>query len=87
MAAYISLAAKNGPLEGKEYVFLEPQVCLAGRSHDCDLRFPNGLEFQTVSRHHCLLDIDPPSIWVRDLASSNGTFINGARSIALKPPG
>jgi len=79
MAAYISLAAKNGSMEGKEFVFIERQVCVVGRSHDCDLRFPAGWEFRSVSRHHCLLDIDPPSIRVRDLASSNGTFVNGVR--------
>jgi len=32
---------------------------------------------QLISRHHCQLDIDPPSLQVRDLGSTNGTFING----------
>jgi pSer/pThr/pTyr-binding forkhead associated (FHA) protein len=30
-----------------------------------------------VSRRHCLLEIDPPSVRVRDIGSRNGTFING----------
>src|SRR5262249_12005413 len=30
-----------------------------------------------VSRQHCVLKIDPPSLEVRDLGSRNGTFING----------
>jgi pSer/pThr/pTyr-binding forkhead associated (FHA) protein len=30
----------------------------------------------TVSRHHCVLDIDPPMVRVRDLGSLNGTFVN-----------
>jgi pSer/pThr/pTyr-binding forkhead associated (FHA) protein len=32
-----------------------------------------------ISRCHCRLDIDPPDIQVRDLNSSNGTYINGTR--------
>lgn len=31
----------------------------------------------TVSRRHCLLDIAPPTVRVRDLGSLNGTFVNG----------
>jgi predicted component of type VI protein secretion system len=38
-----------------------------------------------VSRHHCLLAIDPPRVWVRDLGSLNGTFVNGEK-ISLRDP-
>lgn len=30
-----------------------------------------------MSRRHCLLDIDPPFVGVRDLSSLNGTYVNG----------
>jgi pSer/pThr/pTyr-binding forkhead associated (FHA) protein len=30
-----------------------------------------------ISRHHCELAIDPPTIRVQDLGSQNGTYING----------
>jgi pSer/pThr/pTyr-binding forkhead associated (FHA) protein len=30
-----------------------------------------------ISRHHCQLDVDPPSVQVLDLGSANGTFLNG----------
>ncbi|MFM6134029.1 MAG: protein kinase domain-containing protein [Sphaerospermopsis kisseleviana] len=33
----------------------------------------------TISRYHCLLDINPPDIRVRDLGSLNGTFVNGKK--------
>jgi pSer/pThr/pTyr-binding forkhead associated (FHA) protein len=32
---------------------------------------------RTISRHHCKLAIDPPSIRIKDLGSRNGTYING----------
>ena len=31
------------------------------------------------SRNHCILEIDPPRCFLRDLGSSNGTFVNGKR--------
>jgi pSer/pThr/pTyr-binding forkhead associated (FHA) protein len=77
MAASIVLRIKNGKLAGKTYVFDEPCRCLIGRADDCEIRLPGELEFLTVSRHHCLLDIDPPEIRVRDSGSLNGTFLNG----------
>jgi pSer/pThr/pTyr-binding forkhead associated (FHA) protein len=44
-----------------------------GRAKVCQLNIPSA----AVSRLHCLLDIDPPSIHIRDLGSRNGTFVNG----------
>jgi pSer/pThr/pTyr-binding forkhead associated (FHA) protein len=38
---------------------------------------PDSLEHYTVSRHHCVLSIDPPRVRVRDLGSRNGTYVNG----------
>lgn len=32
-----------------------------------------------MSRHHCLLDINPPEIRIRDFGSLNGTFVNGTK--------
>jgi pSer/pThr/pTyr-binding forkhead associated (FHA) protein len=39
----------------------------------------NDLEFQTISRHHCLLRVAFPDIRVMDFGSRNGTYVNGAR--------
>jgi pSer/pThr/pTyr-binding forkhead associated (FHA) protein len=30
-----------------------------------------------ISRYHCLLDINPPDIRIRDFDSLNGTYVNG----------
>jgi pSer/pThr/pTyr-binding forkhead associated (FHA) protein len=73
------LVITTGSFAGKEYPLPDGRVWLVGRAEDCDLRVPNSLEYRTVSRHHCLLDIDLPRVRVRDLRSRNGTFINGRR--------
>jgi pSer/pThr/pTyr-binding forkhead associated (FHA) protein len=48
---------------------------LIGRDVDCDLR--PLCDF--VSRHHCVLVLDFPTLRIRDLGSKNGTFLNGRR--------
>lgn len=55
-------------------VFEESRV-LVGRGADCELRLFNLL----VSRHHAELVISEEDIVVRDLSSTNGTFVNGQR--------
>lgn len=51
-------------------------LVLIGRASDCDLI----LEHPKVSRHHAeLLRIDGVSFELRDLGSTNGTFVNGVR--------
>ncbi|MDB4933272.1 MAG: Response regulator of zinc sigma-54-dependent two-component system [Labilithrix sp.] len=49
---------------------------------------PLRIEDPLVSRLHAELTIQPTGVWLRDLASKNGTFIEGVRVIeALVPPG
>jgi CBS domain-containing protein len=79
MTARITLTVENGPLAGQEYAFTERRTSLVGRADDCDLRLPNGPGYSDVSRHHCLLHIDPPALRVRDLGSRNGTRVNGTQ--------
>ena len=57
---------------------------LVGREEDCHLR-PNS---DLVSRHHCVFTVDQFSLRLRDLGSTNGTFVNGQRlvgAVNLKP--
>jgi len=77
MAVKITLTFTSGSLKGQKREFTQPMKCILGRSRDCDLQLPATLEFMDISRHHCVLDLDPPSLQVRDLGSRNGTFING----------
>jgi len=62
-----------------QFVFDHPQICIVGRENNCDISLPTDPAHRQLSRHHCLLDIDPPAVKVRDLHSKNGTFVNGER--------
>ena len=54
---------------------LDKKRTLMGRTSTCDLRIP----LSSVSREHCELVIDENAVAVRDLGSSNGTFLNESR--------
>jgi pSer/pThr/pTyr-binding forkhead associated (FHA) protein len=47
-------------------------VVIVGRAHDCDIPTPDGEENLVVSRHHCLLEIDPPTVRVLISAAPTG---------------
>ncbi len=46
-----------------------------GRRQDCGLRVP----LEGVSRQHCQIQLADKAVAVRDLDSSNGTYVNGQR--------
>jgi len=79
MPAKISLKVSLGALSGQEFVYDETTSCIVGRANDCSPQLPTDEAHKTVSRHHCLLDINPPDIRVRDFGSLNGTYINGKK--------
>jgi pSer/pThr/pTyr-binding forkhead associated (FHA) protein len=55
--------------------FGQAEQRLVGRDADCAWRSSSLF----VSRRHCVFDIDPPFVSVRDLQSLNGTYVNGQR--------
>ena len=57
-------------------------VSTIGRDHDCTVRL-DGDEF--ASARHARIDPRPDGVWVEDLGSTNGTFVNGARNLAAAP--
>jgi eukaryotic-like serine/threonine-protein kinase len=75
----ITLTMTRGSLQGKEYVFEGPSLCVIGRANACDLQVPSDPIHADISRRHCLLEIDPPVMRIHDLNSRNGTFVNGVR--------
>ncbi|HZY84466.1 MAG TPA: FHA domain-containing protein [Gemmataceae bacterium] len=87
MSAQVILTATHGDLEGREFAFDEPATCVIGRCIDCQVRPPG--DDWTVSRHHCLLEVDPPLVRVQDLGSLNGSYVNGEmvgqRDRAVRP--
>lgn len=56
---------------------------LVGRGDDCRLR----LENPRVSRHHAEITVSADGVFLRDLQSGNGVFVNGARArqVPLSP--
>jgi pSer/pThr/pTyr-binding forkhead associated (FHA) protein len=79
MTAKIKLTISEGSDQKKELVFQDPTRSVVGRADDCEIRFPMDPLHMDVSRHHCMFEIDPPTVKVRDLGSRNGTFVNGEK--------
>ena len=48
---------------------------LIGRAEDCDFQIP----LLSVSRHHCEIIKSDDDLKIRDLSSSNGTYVNNQR--------
>jgi len=75
MPTKVTLTVSKGNLKGKEFSFEEKESLIIGRQEDCSIVLPES----TVSRYHCLIDIAPPSVMVRDFGSLNGTYLNGEK--------
>lgn len=72
------LRAELKVVGGKQHgslIPLQTKKFLVGREQDCQLR-PSS---ESVSRHHCVFTLDDFSVRLRDLGSTNGTFVNGQR--------
>lgn len=76
MPAKITLTVIQGKLKGRQFIFDSRNTCILGRNADCNPQLPNDEDHRTISRYHCLLDINPPAIRVRDFGSKNGTYVN-----------
>ncbi len=72
----VNLKVLAGPYKGRVFNFTQPDTFLIGRTEDSHLCLP---EDKFFSRHHCMLEITPPRCFLRDLGSTNGTFVNGQR--------
>ncbi|MFD3621069.1 protein kinase [Streptomyces sp. NPDC058676] len=57
------------------HTFTRRTTCLIGRGDECGIRLARSEK--KVSRHHCMFDVNPPHLRVRDLGSRNGTYVNG----------
>lgn len=77
MPGEVTLSVISGHSTGTEFVASEKAHCVVGRAPDCTLRLDDGPE-PLISRHHCLFDINPPDVRVRDFGSLNGTHVNRA---------
>jgi hypothetical protein len=68
------LIVASGKSAGRA-IAIKRNKLLIGRSEGCDVR-PLSEE---VSRRHCAITVGPAEVWVEDLGSRNGTFVNGTR--------
>jgi pSer/pThr/pTyr-binding forkhead associated (FHA) protein len=61
---------------GRE-IAIKPEMTI-GRQAECDVQLTEG----HASRRHARLSMTAGAVWLEDLTSANGTFINGARITA-----
>jgi hypothetical protein len=82
----ITLKIIGGIMAGREFVFDGPDLFLFGRATDCHCAIPAD---NYLSRHHFLLEVNPPDCQLKDLGSLNGTYVNnikyGGRESAEPP--
>ncbi len=72
----VNLKVTGGPYKGRIFSFAQHDSFLIGRNPEAHLCLPDDRYF---SRNHCLLEMNPPHSFLRDLGSTNGTFLNGQR--------
>lgn len=73
MKLLLVLHVLSGPLRGKEFAFHAPARIILGRSRRCDIFLGTD---ETVSLRHCKIEVDDNGLWIQDLGSENGTFLN-----------
>lgn len=76
MSGKLTLTITRGPETGKIFEFDGHDTLLVGRQADCHVCLPDD---KTVSRHHFLLEVNPPDARLRDLGSLHGTYVNGQK--------
>jgi pSer/pThr/pTyr-binding forkhead associated (FHA) protein len=71
---FARLEVVAGPNRGRRYD-LDARVTAIGREAACDIP----LNDELVSRRHAQLEFDGRELWLTDVASTNGTYVNDTR--------
>jgi pSer/pThr/pTyr-binding forkhead associated (FHA) protein len=69
----LKIGVFGGPMDGKEYIVKQFPATL-GRSPDNKLEFPLD---EYISDKHCVVFLEDNDIYLADLRSTNGTYVNG----------
>src|ERR1051326_2995870 len=69
------LTVLDGPAFGKEFVIVGEGEITVGRTGENDIVLPD----HSLSRHHAAFWIENQRLWVQDLASKNGLYVNDER--------
>jgi serine/threonine-protein kinase len=72
----VILDVLQGPRKGRTFVFDRHDTFIVGRSRFVHCPMP---EDSALSRDHFLIEISPPRCEIRDLGSTNGTYVNDER--------
>ncbi|MBX6315113.1 MAG: protein kinase [Isosphaeraceae bacterium] len=72
----VILDVVQGPRKGQSFIFEGHDTFIVGRSKLVHCSMP---EDSALSRDHFLIEIDPPRCELRDLGSTNGTYVNDRR--------
>ncbi len=73
----VTLAVTEGPHQGQQFEFREHDTFLVGRAKQARFRLP--AKDPSLSRYHFLVEVNPPHCRLMDMASTNGTYVNGER--------
>ncbi len=75
-AMRVILEVLQGSRKGRTFMFDRHDTFIVGRSRFVHCSMP---EDMALSRDHFMLEINPPQCELRDLGSTNGTFVNNER--------
>lgn len=65
----------SGKYQGGEFPIVNDKPIIVGRSSDLDMVLVEDM----VSRKHARITMQADQIWIEDLGSTNGTFVNGEK--------
>ena len=72
MSKALEILVTTGPLRGRRFAVSANGLRL-GRSSTCEISTAD----PALSRNHCLFELRADGLWLTDLASANGTEVNG----------
>ncbi|MBL9015116.1 MAG: FHA domain-containing protein, partial [Myxococcales bacterium] len=74
----VQLRVVDGPDVGRTFTFETRDRFLIGRAPTAHFQITDPF----FSRHHLMLEVNPPNVLLQDLQSTNGSFVNDVRAAA-----